>query len=1079
MAVTRPAVIVQRELAATPAVVGTPVLNALIVGPAYHILDYATDKDEISVGAYGDPASDSDGSQNGRPILGAPVITVADPPANVTGALLDHSSVYVYLDGVLAELATGVDGTKGTVPPDEDLFYTADVNVDFAADGVRPGDRLVVTDDSGASPNTVVKTIQEVGGWAGSTLNAYELRTYSDLNEDDSLLTIGANGAYKWRIERALDDVLVDSSFLDISGNAITIEGGITTAVDVDGDGTDEILPVNSATSSHIQYTSLRQDLSVLAEIESTSQIEELVGRIDERNPLAVGLSVALQNTVTPILYMGVTGDNLNGTSDRLTAYQSAIDSVETRTDIYAIVPLTTDIAVIQAYQIVVTQLALPEKSNFRVVLGSTEDLPLTTEITVDSETGSAETVSGDPVDVFVHDTDGAFSTGGVSEGDILHMPTGAVDDTFEVDGVFDDERLQTKTSLGATSSNSKHYYVIRGEGSALATVLDPRVRTSGGVDYVHSPNEQAANTDYIGQVIRLADARADTSVDYQEFDGKYLVIDSNDGQKASNTTVAPGITFTARQTGQDGDDISIVITTDTAESVTVTDNAIDIHINTGTTDLDGVVSLIEGNTQANGLVTAVVTGVGASPAVPATVENLANGGDVTYSVVGANGFTDQIVKAASLNNAGTSGYNVGDVYELSSGTATAGRTTQVEITSVDAPDGVVTGFKIVDRGDYPLGSEPNLTNSATATVSASGAPTGDFTIDIDDIGENEDHGATVRGVKTASATPAGAPNAEATVVFRQAFRRLLDFQAEFATQTTPVVVSDNVDIPIPPSAGNSDYDTLISQHEVAQVIGDNRLLLALGEDITTDTPDSEDPAVGVPHYRISRDLDRAGQVDELSAIAQSLNSARVVMMWPAEVLVSNVVNAFSGQQNRQPGYYLACAVAGMTAGLPSQQGFTNLTIAGIEKLFNSNFYFSIAQIDELSAAGWYVFIQDTPTSLPFTVHQLTTDPTTLETGEYSLVKNFDFVAQTFKNSLDSFIGRYNVIDETLDLLRDTLRVTGDVLVRARLPRIGAPLRDFNVVSVEESPTSGDTALAVISIDLPKPLNRIELTIQG
>jgi hypothetical protein len=219
--------------------------------------------------------------------------------------------VRVYLDGVLAELATGVDGTKGTAPPDEDLFYTADVNVDFAADGVRPGDRLVVTDDSGASPNTVVKTIQEVGGWAGSTLNAYELRTYSDLNEDDSLLTIGANGAYKWRIERALDDVLVDSSFLDISGNAITIEGGITTAVDVDGDGTDEILPVNSATSSHIQYTSLRQDLSVLAEIESTSQIEELVGRIDERNPLAVGLSVALQNTVTPILYMGVTGDNL------------------------------------------------------------------------------------------------------------------------------------------------------------------------------------------------------------------------------------------------------------------------------------------------------------------------------------------------------------------------------------------------------------------------------------------------------------------------------------------------------------------------------------------------------------------------------------------------------------------------------------------------------------------------------------------------------------------------------------------------------------------------------------------------
>jgi hypothetical protein len=234
-----------------------------------------------------------------------------------------------------------------------------------------------------------------------------------------------------------------------------------------------------------------------------------------------------------------------------------------------------------------------------------------------------------------------------------------------------------------------------------------------------------------------------------------------------------------------------------------------------------------------------------------------------------------------------------------------------------------------------------------------------------------------------------------------------------------------------------------------------------------------------VPHYRVGRTLDRAGQVDVLSSITEGLASSRVVMMWPAEVLVSNVVNADTGQQNRQPGYYLACAVGGMTAGLPSQQGFTNLTIGGIEKLFASNFYFTIAQIDELSAAGWYVFIQDTPISLPYTVHQLTTDPDTLESGEYSLVKNFDFVAQTFKNALDQFLGKYNVIPETLDLVSDTLRVTGDALIRARLPRIGAPLRSFTVESVSESETSGDTVLAVISVGLPNPLNRIELTIQG
>ena len=176
-----------------------------------------------------------------------------------------------------------------------------------------------------------------------------------------------------------------------------------------------------------------------------------------------------------------------------------------------------------------------------------------------------------------------------------------------------------------------------------------------------------------------------------------------------------------------------------------------------------------------------------------------------------------------------------------------------------------------------------------------------------------------------------------------------------------------------------------------------------------------------------------------------------------------------------QPGYYLSCAVSGLTAGTPSQQGFTNYPIAGISRVYNSSDYFSEEQITDLSNGGVYVFMQDTPAAPPYSVHELTTDVSALEFSEYMLVKNFDFISWTFLDTLLPFLGTWNVFQETVEFIQQACYSTGAALKSRYAPKIGPPLLDFNIDSVEESDISSDRIEAFIGVDMPMVLNTIGL----
>jgi hypothetical protein len=389
--------------------------------------------------------------------------------------------------------------------------------------------------------------------------------------------------------------------------------------------------------------------------------------------------------------------------------------------------------------------------------------------------------------------------------------------------------------------------------------------------------------------------------------------------------------------------------------------------------------------------------------------------------------------------------------------------------------EGVVPGDILVIASDTAVGG---TANNGSFTISAVISET---VLEVDSAFPSAKSFEPDTGVTKATFTiGTKRPTATATAAVTAAKSDLfLTFQDDTGTFLSSNLQAGDL-LQLPADFGTNFSHPLIT-FVIASVLSENRLLIANhGRDTSTTqnelphgvkrTGGALVPTDGTLHYQIARTLTKDGQVTALVALAQSFRSRRTILVWPDIIDVAGVVDGTS-----QPGYYLSCAVGGMTAGLPPHQGFTFLGIAGVNRVYHSNTYFNDIQLTDLSNGGWYVFAQQTTSSLPYTIHQLTTDVSTLESGEFSVVKNFDFVAIFFADILQVFLGSYNVTTDTLTLIRGALEIGGETLLLRTYARIGAPLTAFQVMDLFVSPIAADRVVTHLSVGLPKPLNNIEL----
>ncbi len=158
-------------------------------------------------------------------------------------------------------------------------------------------------------------------------------------------------------------------------------------------------------------------------------------------------------------------------------------------------------------------------------------------------------------------------------------------------------------------------------------------------------------------------------------------------------------------------------------------------------------------------------------------------------------------------------------------------------------------------------------------------------------------------------------------------------------------------------------------------------------------------------------------QIAALTSLASNHASNRVLCVWPPKADWDDG----NGGVVTLDGTALCAAVAGAMSSYPAQQSFTNLPIAGPQKLYYSNTYFTPVQLNQLSSAGVFVLVQDTPGANIYSRHQVTTDTSALDKQEFSVTKAIDKVSLDLYNLVKPYIGKYNITQNLLTQLTDLL----------------------------------------------------------
>ena len=772
MPAQRPLVLVYQEFARQNFTAEEPTLDTLIAGPAYHLVDAPDDAALSDGGEYGHKFVGQPSGATPEDVWPAEEYVFADVPGNMLGAILDASSLQMFFSEAYVLIPdTYDDGGSYDATPGLEHEFTSPA-VDFEATGVIPGDFLITTSSEDV---VVVRTITSVGSSSSATFTQNMVRVSSGYAaagiDAQGEPYIGASfTSLRHRVERRLTHVETTTpNNIAVSGNQVTVLPGHI--VSLPGTTDD---PVVMFGQMYFSYRSLRQDLAIVGEIEDARLIESRVGRIDERNPLAVALHIALQNTTTPINYFGITGDNLNGGLDRLQAYQAMAAETEAYKDLYAIVPLTEDLSVIAALKTVVEASAVPEVSQYKSLIGNLGSLPTSKEIAAAS-TGTTlyeQATSNYVVDLGV-------DTSEVRSGDIF---------TFvEIEG-----------------DNVPHFLTLTGPTDGLT-----------GVKTATAMVDEESSTQTTWWIER-ANLETDPS-----FSGVEVRMATPD------TIFVPAAEYSP------------------------------LHVH--------------------------------------RLIGLSLFGDSDNEDLGIRGNNKYFITAIGPESAGFRPYTV-------AGSVTWASDDTPHLAQISSP--LLYGI-----------NEPLLITGSQHLILH---PEGTF----------------------------------------------LD---------SSVVVGDLLEVTLTPTIlDESTYSSLVFTYPIASIASNNSVRLAAGVDVA-----QENYTTAAISYRVIRTLDKAGQVDELINIAESISSSRVLAVWPDEVKVSGVQNGATGTQSFLPGYYMAVVVGAMTAGLPSHQGFTNLGVAGIDEIRHSSRYFSESQLTELSNSGIYLFAQNTPNTLPYCVHQLTTDVAT------------------------------------------------------------------------------------------------------
>lgn len=224
-------------------------------------------------------------------------------------------------------------------------------------------------------------------------------------------------------------------------------------------------------------------------------------------------------------------------------------------------------------------------------------------------------------------------------------------------------------------------------------------------------------------------------------------------------------------------------------------------------------------------------------------------------------------------------------------------------------------------------------------------------------------------------------------------------------------------------------------------------------------------------NYQITRVLDNNGIAEAMAARAHSFDTKRLRLLVPDECVI-RINNA----SYIMPGYFVAVAYAAMRAGFPPHQGFSTMTVGGIEKVSFGGRRFTDEQLDIMAGGGCFVVTQDDfEGSMPYCIFQTTTDTKIIEAREDSIVATIDYISKYYKENLKSVLGKFNVNTISVKYVESIINNITNKLQRMTYPYIGPLLISGTLKGIS---TEADKIKPVVSIKVPFPVNGVDLTLE-
>ena len=169
-------------------------------------------------------------------------------------------------------------------------------------------------------------------------------------------------------------------------------------------------------------------------------------------------------------------------------------------------------------------------------------------------------------------------------------------------------------------------------------------------------------------------------------------------------------------------------------------------------------------------------------------------------------------------------------------------------------------------------------------------------------------------------------------------------------------------------------------------------------------------------------------QANKIAAI--KYGDRRVKVIWPGYFTAS-----VGGDVLTLPPYYITANIAGRDGRIIVSQSYTNMTFTpyGLSNLImNTNFHFKKGELDTIGGGGIDIIIQNA--SLTQSVksrHDLTSNMDAIEYREWSITKQADVSAKTYRAAVAPYVGKFNITDKLLTFISTVVGIVSQKLTKS------------------------------------------------